>query len=643
MRLLPFLLLYAFFTGLFPLQAAHAAQYTFTPIATSRGPLISFAGAAINDNGAVTFSGNLQAGTGTPGTGVFFWNGGSPITVALNQIADPTSQFTSIDSSPTINNAGTVAFHAGLPTPGGLLIEYGGVYTWNGATIDSLYEKSETGFWYLGSPAINNAGTAAFYGRVDAHQRVGVFKGDGGQTTTIADSTLFAQFPEEKPAINDSGLVAFSANRAPDADPGIFLGDGGAITTVADTTGQFSELFPGGPVMNNNNVVAFHAFLDTGELGIFTYENGIIERVVDDSGPFEFFFSALRRAYTGLAINDSGVVAFDAAFDGDPFNSGVFTGPDPVVDKVIQVGDTLGDSTVTSVLLSGRGGNRALNNAGQLVFYAELSDGSSGLYLASPSSLPPSAGLVAAVLPSSRSVRLGSPASAFATIINTGTTRATDCGIAPVTSVSGGFSFQTTDPETNALTGTPDTSVDIAAGTSQSYVFTFTPTAEFLPIDVALAFDCTDKDPAPVVPGLNTLLLSSSSNAVPDLTALAATPTGDGIVNLPGSLGANAFAVATVNVGSQDTITAAADTGDTLLPVEVLISESDPVTAECLSAPGSSVTTPIDTGATSTFSIFVTGAGTVPFDPATNRIFVRFRDASSVTRGATSVAVRTTP
>jgi hypothetical protein len=40
------------------------------------------------------------------------------------------------------------------------------------------------------------------------------------------------------------------------------------------------------------------------------------------------------------------------------------------------------------------------------------------------------------------------------------------------------------------------------------------------------------------------------------------------------------------------------------------------------------------------FGIFVQGNGNVPFDPAVNRIFVRFKDRGGVTRGSASVAVR---
>jgi len=53
------------------------------------------------------------------------------------------------------------------------------------------------------------------------------------------------------------------------------------------------------------------------------------------------------------------------------------------------------------------------------------------------------------------------------------------------------------------------------------------------------------------------------------------------------------------------------------------------------------VTTQIDTGQTPTFAVFAQGTGNISFDPAHHRLFLRLKDASDVTRGSTSVAVRT--
>src|SRR5262245_42737818 len=62
--------------------------------------------------------------------------------------------------------------------------------------------------------------------------------------------------------------------------------------------------------------------------------------------------------------------------------------------------------------------------------------------------------LAAAVLPASRSAQVGSPVTAFATVINIGPGTATGCSIAPKTTIPASFVYQTTDPATNALTGT---------------------------------------------------------------------------------------------------------------------------------------------------------------------------------------------
>jgi hypothetical protein len=251
------------------------------------------------------------------------------------------------------------------------------------------------------------------------------------------------------------------------------------------------------------------------------------------------------------------------------------------------------------------------------------------------------AALVASVLPASRSVQVGATATAFATVINTGSSPATGCRLSLGAGIPAGFSFQTTNSATNQVTGSPNTPVGIPGSAQQSFVFAVTPTAPLPPTDVPITFGCTNATAALVIPGVNTLLFSASATPVPDVVALAATLNNDGIVNIPGTSGTGVFSVATVNVGASGVITATADTGSASPPVSILLCQTNPITGACLATPSASATTTINTSETPTFGIFVTGAGTVPFDPANNRIFVRFKDAGGVTRGATSVAVRT--
>jgi hypothetical protein len=249
--------------------------------------------------------------------------------------------------------------------------------------------------------------------------------------------------------------------------------------------------------------------------------------------------------------------------------------------------------------------------------------------------------LVAAVLPLSRSVELGATPTAFATIIDAGPDNASTCTIAPATGIPASFVFQTTNPSTNAVTGTPNTPVNISAGQAQSFVIAFTPTAAFAPTNVAFTFTCANApSPAATNVGVDTLNLSASSTPVPDIVALAAS--GDpGYVDIPGATGTGVFAVATVNLGIDATITATASTGTANLPVALTICQTDPTSGACLAAPAPTVTTDIQPNATPTFGIFVNGSAAVPDAPGVNRIFVQFTDPGGVLRGETSVAVRT--
>ena len=77
------------------------------------------------------------------------------------------------------------------------------------------------------------------------------------------------------------------------------------------------------------------------------------------------------------------------------------------------------------------------------------------------------------------------------------------------------------------------------------------------------------------------------------------------------------------------------------LPLTATLCPTDPSSRQCLQPPAASFQQSFAANATPTFSIFVTGSGAVANNPGVNRVFVRFKDSGGVTRGATSVAVRT--
>ena len=252
------------------------------------------------------------------------------------------------------------------------------------------------------------------------------------------------------------------------------------------------------------------------------------------------------------------------------------------------------------------------------------------------------AALVSAVLPSSRSVQVGTTATAFATILNLGLGVGLNCTIAPAGSFAGSFSYQTTNSLTNATTGSPNTPVIIEPGQGgQSFVIALTPSSAIAAGDIQLSFACLNGAPAHSYSGLNTLYFSAAATATPDVVALGATPTHDGILHIPGTAAAGAFAVATVNVGAGGAITATADTGSAVLPLGLTMCQTNPSTAACLSPPTSSVPVTINANETPTFSIFATASGAIPLAAAASRIFVKFKDGGGITRGSTSVAVET--
>ena len=243
--------------------------------------------------------------------------------------------------------------------------------------------------------------------------------------------------------------------------------------------------------------------------------------------------------------------------------------------------------------------------------------------------------------PGSRAVMSNTSATAFATMLAASAGAAIECAIAPLNAPAGTvFSYQQTDAQ-NVPVGNPNTPANIPAGGAQSFVFALRPAQPFPATDIRFAFDCANTDPAPVTPGVNTFLLTSTIDPTPDIIALVATATNDGILTLRVGWG-GAFAVASANVGTGAAITISVDTGTAQLPLTLLLCQTEPATGVCLSPPSTSVTMQIGSGTTPTFSIFAQASGGISFIlPAVNRIYVRFKTQAGVTVGSTSVAVRT--
>jgi hypothetical protein len=113
--------------------------------------------------------------------------------------------------------------------------------------------------------------------------------------------------------------------------------------------------------VNDCGSVAFCATLETGGAGVFTSTACAISAVVDTKDPFESF--------RGVLINNLGDVIFYAVPRGGSL--GVYAGPDPVKDKILEIGDALFGSTLSDFALN----PVSFNDANQIAIRLKLADG----------------------------------------------------------------------------------------------------------------------------------------------------------------------------------------------------------------------------------------------------------------------------
>ena len=249
--------------------------------------------------------------------------------------------------------------------------------------------------------------------------------------------------------------------------------------------------------------------------------------------------------------------------------------------------------------------------------------------------------LLAAVLPNARTVSFGAPATAFATALNISGRPLTGCGPSIPGVLPGTFGFRPTNPSTNLPSGPEGQLVNIPTGGSASFVFSFTANQVFSSRTFPIVLRCGNAVASRTTAGVITFTLGVSDFSPPDVIAIAQTLSQDGIVKLPGAGGTTPFVAAAINIGGDRSIVVRPEISGIDLPLTLSICESN-AQAQCLASPTPSVTVEFPRNAAKTFTIYVEipAGSPVPFDPAINRIALKFSE-DGVVRANSSVAVAT--
>jgi hypothetical protein len=250
--------------------------------------------------------------------------------------------------------------------------------------------------------------------------------------------------------------------------------------------------------------------------------------------------------------------------------------------------------------------------------------------------VPVTTSLVNSVLPTSRSVVVGTPATIYHTVVNAGTTTATNVALSMSPQPLGTFTYYQTICSTNAMTGAANPLLTLAPGAALCYALFFTPSAAFSATSVQIRAQSDNAPYSTLVSGVNTWLLRSSATAGPDIIALTTTTDFHQVA----CSGTNAFAVALSNVGAAATgdITASVHTGGVSLPITYTAFETTPATGVVI---GDHIFQSVVANDTRTMVVTVTFNGCIAFNPGANRIFIDFRDSLNNVVGSTSTAIST--
>jgi hypothetical protein len=322
---------------------ARAANYTYKILygQNSSAPLNGFTAPSLNDSGVVVFKGTIGS------SAAIFRGDGGPVTT----IATVGSTYTDLSPYPGINNSGTVVFSA-KPTSGSAAI-----FTSSGPGQATKINGSLTGNFVtdLGVPAINDGGQVVF-NAFDNTNQLNVYVGNGGQPLQVGSQ------PSASSDINNAGAVVYSTSFT------TLRASSGVTTTIASNAAPFTS-YNGAPAINSSGTIVFGGF------------NGSIVEVGKYDGSSSTIIVSPQNGFSsgGLepGINDRGDILFRGT---SAFGNGIYIGLDAAQGPVISQGMSLFGSTISEYGFFRHG----FNNSGQLAFAYFLTNGQSGIALATP-------------------------------------------------------------------------------------------------------------------------------------------------------------------------------------------------------------------------------------------------------------------
>ncbi len=358
-----------------PAQAqSGSARYRFTTVLDSQDGLVPRGCAAISGLGTVA----VRVEDVAAGVDKLVTKRGAhdaPVVLADTQrVANsPTfcdNGFSSITSDPSINALGEVAFQGNLRrlTTSECAQQAGGqrqgVFLGNGGPLTTIaHTKNPPGNDFISEfvvadTSVNSFGKVALAIELRGNPLFdqGLFVGSrtGTFNERFRNSTSEFDTPSSRMSMNELGQIAFQDN-------GIVLSNpDGTIRRIVDSNaGEFAVFDPSLNIVGRVAFTGFKFVGDTQVQGVFTSRGGPVTTVADSTGRYSSFGEP--------SLNDLGRVVFTANLDEVGPNGfqigGVFTGSNPVTDKVLKTGDTYEGVPVSSVFTCSEG----LNNLGQIV------------------------------------------------------------------------------------------------------------------------------------------------------------------------------------------------------------------------------------------------------------------------------------